>query len=323
MNRRSLIAALAGAPFSARAQTAERRWRIGYLSLGSPAAEASRYKAFREGLAARGYVEGRNIELVDRWLDGRKYEQLGEMAAELVGLKVDVIATYSAAGVKAAQRATGTIPIVFLSVGDAVAVGLVASLARPGGNATGTSYFLPEIAAKRLDLLKEAMPSLGTVGVLFNPANGATEAVLAAARTAAQGLKLGLVEAAAKNPGEIDGAVAALAEKGAGAFTVNEDPMLIYSAPAVAAAAAKHRLGACGFPELATNGGLMAYGIDLVDLWYRGALFIDRIFKGASPADIPVEQATKFLLLVNLKTAGALGVSLPLALTARADETID
>jgi putative ABC transport system substrate-binding protein len=328
MKRRQVMRALAGAPWAAPfaaplAVRAERRYRIGYLSLGSPALESARFEAFQRGLAALGYVEGGNLDIVTRWLDGRPYALLDEMARELVALEPDAIVTYTTPGVQAAKRATATIPIVFLSVGDAVALGLVASLARPGGNVTGTSYFLPELAAKRVELLKEAMPGLTTMGVLFNPSNSSAGAILAATRTAAGKLKVGLVDAEARTAEDLAAAVAVLAEKGAGAFTVNEDPILIYGAAATAALAGKHRLGSCGFPELAEAGGLLGYGIDLFELWRRGALFLDKIFKGAKPADIPVEQATKFVLTANLRTARALGVALPLSLTARADSTID
>jgi len=301
----------------------DRRVRIGYLSLGSPAAEATRFDALRAGLAALGYVEGRNLEIASRWLDGRKYELLGELAQELVAAGVDVIVTYTTPGVNAAKRASQTIPIVFASAGDAVAVGLVASLARPGGNVTGNSYFLPELAAKRLEILKEAVPSLKAAGVLFNPANSSAPSVLAASRTAAEALKLELVEVPTRQPADFDAAVADLAAKGAGGFTVNEDPMLIYGAAATAALAQKHRLATCGFPELASAGGLLGYGVDLVELWRRAATFVDKIVKGARPADIPVEQATKFLLTANTKTARTLGLTLPVALIARADGTIE
>jgi putative ABC transport system substrate-binding protein len=198
-----------------------------------------------------GYVEGRNLDIATRWLDGRPYAQLGDMAKELVSLNVDVMVTYTTPGVTAAKRATDTIPIVFASAGDAVAVGLVASLARPGGNVTGNSYFLPELAAKRLELLKEAVPGIAAAGVLINPANASAQPILAAMRTTAQALKLELVEAPARQPADLDAAIAALAENGVGGFVVTEDPMLIYSAAATATLAVRHRLAACGFSELA------------------------------------------------------------------------
>src|ERR1700724_947636 len=186
MIRRDFIGLLGGVtlgwPLATHAEQADKLYRIGYLSLGSPSAEATRFNSFRAGLAAFGYIEGKNLVIETRWLNGGKYDQLAELAAQLVDLKVDVIITATTPGVSAVKRATTTIPIVFASVGDAVAMGLVSSLARPGGNVTGTSYFLPELAAKRLELLKEAIPGLVQAGVLFNPENPAAQPVLAAMR---------------------------------------------------------------------------------------------------------------------------------------------
>jgi putative tryptophan/tyrosine transport system substrate-binding protein len=308
---------------SARAQQAGKVYRIGYLSLGSPAAEATRFDAFRSGLAALGYVEGKNLFIETRWLDGRKYELLGPLANELVNLKIDVLVTYTTPGVTAAKKATSTIPIVFTTVGDAVAVGIVASLARPGGNVTGTSYFLPQLAAKRLELLKEAIPALMRAGVLFNPANSSIAPVLAAVKSAAQSLKLDLSEFPARSVGELEGAIAAMAARQVGAFVIPEDPMLIYNSSTIANFALKHRLASCGVPEYAQAGGLLAYGIDFVEAWRHAATYVDKILKGTPPADIPVEQATKFRLEINGRTAKALELALPPALLARADDVID
>ena len=308
---------------SARAQQAGRTFRIGYLSLGSPTAEATRFDAFRAGLSALGYVEGKNLVIDTRWLDGRRYELLGPLAAELVNLKIDVLVTYTTPGVQAAKKATATIPIVFATVGDAVAVGVVASLARPGGNVTGTSYFLPQLAAKRLELLKEAMPDLAHAGVVFNPANSSTALVLAALKSAAQSLKLELAEFPARSAGELEGAVAAMVGKQVGGFVIPEDPMLIYNSSTIANLALKHRLASCGVPEYAQAGGPMAFGIDFVEAWRHAATYVDKILKGTPPADIPVEQATKFRLEINARTAKVLGLALPPTLLARADDVID
>jgi putative tryptophan/tyrosine transport system substrate-binding protein len=327
MKRREFITLLGGAavvwPSAASPQQADKLYRIGYLSLGSPAAEATRFNAFRAGLAAFGYVEGKNLVIETRWLNGGKYDQLAELAAQLADLKVDVIVTATTPGVSAVERATTTIPIVFASVGDAVAVGLVSSLARPGGNVTGTSYFLPELAAKRLELLKEAIPGLVQAGVLFNPANPAAQPVLAAMRLTAQSLKLELSEFAAREASDLEAVFAAMAAKPVGALVVTEDPMLIYNSEACANLALKHRIASCGFPEIAQAGGFAAYGIDFVDLWRRAATFVDKILKGAKPADLPVEQATKFVTMVNLKTAKAIGVEVPTSLLARVDAVIE
>jgi putative ABC transport system substrate-binding protein len=327
MKRREFIALLGGVtlggPLAARAQQADKVHRIGYLSLGSPAAEATRFDAFRAGLAALGYVEGKNLVIETRWLDGGKYDQLAVLAAQLVDLKVDVIVTYATPGVSAAKGATTTIPIVFATVGDAVAVGLVSSLARPGGNVTGTSYFTPELATKRLELLKEAIPGLVQAGVLFNPANASAEPVLSAMRLRAQALKVELLELAVRQATDLEGAFAAMAAKPVGAFVVTEDPMLIYSAEASAKLALRYRLASCGFPESALAGGFVAYGIDFPAMWRHAAIFVDKLLKGAKPADLPVEQATRFVTMVNLKTAEAIGVDVPTSLLLRADQVIE
>jgi putative tryptophan/tyrosine transport system substrate-binding protein len=326
VKRRAFIVALGGAaawPLMVRAQQPNKVYRIGYLSLGSPAAEATRFNAFRAGLAALGYVEGKNLVIETRWLNGGKYDQLAELAAQLIDLKVDLIVTYSTPGVSAAKRAASTIPIVFASVGDAVAMGLVASLARPGGNVTGTTYFLPELNAKRLELLKEAIPGLERAGVLLNPANPASEPVLAAMRLSAESLKLKLSEFAARAVADLDGAFAAMAAQSVGAFVIAEDPTLILNSETSAKLALKYRLAGCSFPEFAQAGGLLAYGIDFVELWRHATTYVDKIFKGATPADLPVEQATKFVTVVNLQTAKALGLDIPPTLLVRADEVIE
>lgn len=326
MRRRKFISLLGSAvalPFAARAQPSGKLHRIGYLSLGSPAAEATRFDALKAALAALGYVEGKNLVFETRWLDGRSYDQLPELAKQLADSNVDIIVTATTPGVSAAKRATTTIPIVFASVGDAVAMGLVSSLARPGGNVTGTSYFLPELASKRLELLKQAIPGLSRAGVLFNPANRSAEAIVSAMRSTAQPLGLELSEFAAREASDLEGAFAAMADKKVGAFVITEDPMLIYNSDAIAKLALKYRIASCGFPESAKAGGFAAYGIDFVDLWRRAATFVDKIQKGTKPADLPVEQATKFVTIVNLKVAKAIGIEVLPTLLARADEVIE
>jgi len=327
MRRRDFIKGIAGStvalPFAARAEQADRVYRIGYLSLGSPSAEATRYDAFRAALAALGYVEGKNLVIETRWLAGGKYDQLTDLAAQLVDLKVDVIVTYATPGVSAAKRATTTIPIIFATVGDAVAVGLVSSLARPGGNVTGTSYFVPELNAKRLELLKEAIPRLTQAGVLFNPTNPMHEPILSTIRLTAQSLRVELAEYAVHDVTDFDGAFAAMATKPVSAVVITEDPLLIYNSDACAKLALKYRLASCGFTEFAQAGGFTAYGIDFLEMWRHAATFVDKILKGAKPADLPVEQATKFLTMVNLKTAKAIGIEVPTSLLLRADEVIE
>ncbi len=207
----------------------------------------------------------------------------------MVALKVNVIVTYATPGVSAAKRATATIPIIFATVGDAVAVGLVSSLARPGGNVTGTSYFLPDLAAKRLELLKETIPGLVQAGVLFNPANRSAEPVLSAMRLTARSLNVELAEFAAREPTDLEGAFAAMAGKSVGALVITEDPMLIYNTEASATLALKYQLAACGFPEFAQAGGLVAYGIDFPEMWRRAATFVDRVLRARNP---PIFQSS-------------------------------
>lgn len=327
MRRRQFVGALGATaaiwPLSARAQLPGRIYRIGYLSLGSPAAEATRFDAFKAGLAGLGYVEGRNLIIETRWLDGRKYDDLAGLADQLVLQKPDVIVTATTPGVSAVNRATTAIPIVFASVGDAVATGLVSSLARPGGNVTGTSYFLPELGAKRIELLKEAMPGLTKAGILYNSTNRAAEAVLAAVRRSALALKIDLSEYGVREPGDLEEIFAAMAAKSVGAVVITEDPMLIYHSEALAKLALRHRLATCGFPESAQVGGFAAFGIDFVQLWRQAATFVDKILRGAKPSDLPVELATKFVTAVNLKTAKAIGIDVPTSLLLRADQVFE
>lgn len=326
-NRRNLVIALGSSalatPLGSFAQQQGKVYRIGYLSLGSSAEEANRFNAFRAGLASLGYIEGKNLVIETRWLDGGRYERLPELATQLVELKVDVIVTYATPGVSAVKRVTRTVPIVFTTAGDAVASGLVSSLARPGGNVTGNSYFIPELAAKRLEILKEAITGLVHVGVLFNPANRSSEPVLSAMRLAAQSLKVKLSEFAVREATHLEGAFAVMAAKSVGGLVITEDPMLIYNTEASAKLALKYRLASCGFPESAMAGGLLAYGIDFPEMWRHTATFVDRILKGSRPADIPVEQATKFEMVVNMKTARALGTKIPNSILVRATKVIE
>ena len=279
-------------------------------------------EAFRAGLRDLGYQEGRDIVIEYRWADG-KYDRLPALFAELVRLKVDVIVTHGTPGVLAAKKATSTIPIVMAVVGDALGSGLVSSLARPGGNVTGLTFFNPELAAKRLELLKETMPGLTDVGILLNLANPINEPILPQMSQVAHSLKLELHQFDVRGPTEFEGAFAAMAAKRVGALVVIEDAMLLANAPAVAALALKQRLPSCGWPDFAVAGGLMAYGVNFPDMFRRAATFVDKILKGAKPGDLPVERSTKFEFVINLKTAKALGVTVPYSLLARADEVIE
>jgi putative ABC transport system substrate-binding protein len=275
----------------------------------------------RAGLRDLGYVEGKNLVIEFRWAE-EKYERLPELAAELVRLKVDVIVTYGP-GTRAAKAATTTIPIVMATSADPVALGLVASLARPGGNVTGMAGFNPEVAAKRLELLKDAFPRTRQVAVLLNPDNPSLILNLRAMEVAAKSLKLELHQFVVRRSGDLDSAFAAMAKRRVDAVVFGDDPVFVANAGAIAKLAAKTRLPSVGPIELADAGGLMAYGANRLETFRRAAYFVDRILKGAKPADLPVEQATRFETVLNQKTAKALGLQFPQAVLARADRVIE
>jgi len=306
---------------SAEAQRMGRVYRIGFLGATSPSGYALQVEAFRAGLRELGYVQGKNIVIEFRWAEGR-YARLPELAAELVRLKPDVLVTHAIAGTRAAKRATATIPIVMGVAGDAVATGLVEGLARPGGNVTGSSFFFPELNAKRLEVLKEALPRLSRVGVLLNPDNPANVAMLRAMEETAQSVKVQLQAVEVRSPADFEGAFATIMKGRTGALAVCDDALLIAEAARIAGLARMNRLPTIGFIEYAKAGGLLAFGVDFPELWRRAAGFVDKILKGAKPADLPVEQPTKFQVVVNLKTAKALGLTIPQSILVRADEVI-
>ncbi|MGA7034910.1 MAG: ABC transporter substrate-binding protein, partial [Pseudolabrys sp.] len=277
---------------------------------------------FRASLRDLGYQEGWDFVIEYRWADGN-YDRLPTLVEDLIRLKVDVIVTHGTPGVLAAKQATTTIPIVMAVVGDALGSGIVSSLARPEGNVTGLTFFNPELAAKRLELLKEAMPELSDVGILLNLTNPMNEPVLPQMTRVAQPLKLELHQFDVRAPTEFEGAFAAMAAKRVGALVVIDDAILLSNSSAVAALALKQRLPACGWSDFAIDGGLMAYGVDFLDMFRRAATFVDKILKGAKPGDLPIERSTKFETIVNLKTAKALGLTIPYNLVARADQVIE
>ena len=326
--REFLIAVGAGAgafavPLAALAQQSSAKiHRIGFLGTPSAIAFTSRIEALRAGLRELGYVEGKNIILEFRWAEG-KYERLPELAAELVRSKVDVIVTHAPPGTLAAKRATSTIPIVIAVTGDAVATGLVASLARPGANVTGSTFFGPELAAKKLELLKEMQPRMKRAAALVNLDNSQMKSVLQAMEATAKLLKLELQPFGVHAPGEFDSAFSEMLRWRADALVVYEDAMFIANAKAVAELASKRRLPSVGGGEFVEAGGLMSYGVDLLRFWRRAAYFVDRILKGAKPGDLPVEQATRFELVINMKTAKALGIKVPQSVLVRADKVIE
>jgi ABC-type uncharacterized transport system substrate-binding protein len=315
-----LTLSLLAMPLAAEAQAGKMR-RVAFLGSTSPSGCASQMEAFRAGLRDVGYVEGQNLLIEYRWAQGNN-QRLPQLAAELVRWKPDVLVTHGPPGTLAAKRATDTIPIVLGAIGEAVAIGAVEGLARPGGNVTGLSFFVPELSAKRLEGLKEAVPRLSRVGVLLKRDNPINMAVLKAMEHAAQALTIHLQPVEVREPADIEGAVSALVKGHARAMAVHEEVMLIALAERIADLAARHQLPTVGFVEYARAGGLLAFGVNFPDLWRRAAVFVDKILKGAKPADLPVELTTKFELVINLKTAKALGLDPPDA-PARADQVIE
>ena len=309
-------------PLAVEAQPSAHVPRIGLLSLFSPALGESKAESFRQGLRDLGYIEGQNIRIESRWAAGHR-ERLAELAADLVRLEVAVIVTESTPAALAAKQATQTIPIVTAAIGDPVAVGLVASLARPGGNVTGLTFQAPELSGKRLELLKEAASQTTLVAVLWNAANPAHMSGLEGIKAAAQSLGLPLQAVAVRTPSDFDMAFEAMASTRPSALITLGDGMLLDNRMRIVAFAAQSRLPAI-FPdrEFAEAGGLMTYGQNLAANFRRAAAFVDKILKGAKPADLPVEQPMKFEFVINLKTAQDLGITIPPTLLFLADEVI-
>ncbi len=319
----TLSSGLFVAPLAADAQQPAKVARIGYLGSAGPGTPVSHLlDAFRQGLRELGYVEGRNIAIEYRGAEGR-FGRLPDLAAELVRLRVDVILVGGTPAALAAKNATGTIPIVLAGVGDPVGTGLVASLARPGGNITGLSFQTPELSAKQLELLKEAIPELSRVAVLSNPGNAGTAPMLRETELAARALGVQLRVMEVRSPDQFASAFARMRRERAGALLVLADPLFFLHRAQLAELAAKSRLPAMyGVTEHAQAGGLMAYSPNFANLFRRAATFVDRILKGAKPADLPVEQPTRFELVINLKTAKALGLTIPPSVLIRADQVI-
>ena len=322
------ITLLLGGPFipsAAKAQQAAKVARIGILTVNLAAAPHLT-EAFLQGLRDLGYVEGRNVAIEYRDAGG-KVERLPALAAELVALKVDVIMAGSTPNALAAKQATRTIPIVFLSSGDPVTDGLVTSLARPGGNVTGLSSLTPERVGKCLELLTQAVPGVSRVAVLWQPGalgERTEKDMLKGAEVAARALGVRLQFVEARGPADIDRAFSDMTKARAGALTVWTTGMLVSERGRLMALAAKNRLPAVyTLREFVDAGGLMAYGHSQADLNRRAATYVDKILKGAKPADLPVEQPTKFDLVINLKTAKALGLTIPPSLLARADHVVE
>jgi ABC-type uncharacterized transport system substrate-binding protein len=324
MKRRELLLLLGGAIVAARPLRAQQKAMpvIGFLNSASPGPDAY-VAAFRQGLSETGYVEGQNVAIEYRWAEGH-YDRLPALAADLVGRKVDVIAT--SGGIppaRAAKNATTTIPIVFMG-GDPIADGLVASLARPGGNLTGMIFMTAEMVPKRLELLSELVPQAGIIALLVNPDNPIPERIMEDVQEAARakGLQLHLLKAAKES--EIDEAFATLVQLHAGAFILGPDPFLNSRREQLITLAARHAVPAIyDFRENTAAGGLISYGPSLAGTWRQAGTYVGRILRGAKPADLPVQQPTTFELVVNLKTAKTLGLTVPPSILARADDVIE
>jgi len=327
MDRRAFVSgalALVAARFAAGGQNPTKGVRIGWLGLASPGPEVLRIvDAFKQGLHQLGYVEGQNVTFEYRWANGRS-ERLPDRAAQLVLLKVDIIAAASTLGVLAAKQATSTIPIIFLGA-DSDALGLGSRLARPGGNITGVTLVAgPEIGGKYLELLKESVPKISRAALLVRPENSSHALVLKEIEAAARSSKIQVQPVRARTPDELDTAFSAMARARANALIVLADPIFFLHRQRLADLAAKNRLPAMyGLTEHAEAGGLMAYSANFADVARRAATHVDRILKGARPGDLPVEQPTKFELVINLKTAKALGLTIPPSLLLRADQVIE
>jgi putative ABC transport system substrate-binding protein len=324
MRRRNVIlglGAVAAWPRAAGAQQAGKVHKLGFLGGANADGYAPQMEALRLGLRDYGYIEGKNVVLEERWADGR-YDRLPALAAELVGLNVDVIVTQGTPAAFAAKRATPTIPIVMAIVGNPVETGIVKSLSRPGANITGSSFFWADVVAKRLELMKEVMPGLARGGILLNPDNPAMAAMLRVVGERARAINIELRPLNARSLDELDG-VLGLAKEQTEALTVIEDGLFLANAKRIADLAIANRLPSIGFREYCQAGGLVAYGVDFPYIWRQAGVLIDKILRGAKPADLPIQQATRFEIVINLRTVKVLGLTVPPTMLLRADEVIE
>jgi len=320
-----VLGAMAIAPLAALAQQPGKVWRVGFLAPRSrpDSFDSDTYGVFQTSMRELGYVEGKNLVIEWRFADN-KLDRLPELAAEMVRLKVDVIVTSSSPSTRAAQKVTTTIPIVMMGAGDPVGTGLVKSLARPGGNITGVSNITGELGPKRLELMLELMPKLTRAAFLMSVADPVRTRLLEIIQAAGQKRRVEILPVNAWTPQEIDSAFTLLSQQKAGALIVSLNPLFIQQRNRIAELSARHWLP-CITPDriFAEAGCLMSYGSSLADDWRRTATYVERIFKGAKPADLPVEQPTKFELVINGKTAKALGLTIPQSLLTSADKVIE
>jgi putative tryptophan/tyrosine transport system substrate-binding protein len=328
MDRRGFIGTLAGGlfavPLVTAAQPTAKVYRIGFLVTATSTETGHLFKALSEGLRELGYVEGRNVLFERRFAEGRQ-ERLPALAAELVRLKADILVTGSNPVIAAVKQATATIPVVMAVSRDPVGAKFIASLARPGGNITGLANdTAPDIIGKNLALLKEAVPRISRVTYLWNPVPPGAEASKNALESAARNLGVAFQSVEVRGHAELEGAFAAMVRERANGIVVAQDPVTFGSRSQVALLAARSRLPAVyGVREFAEAGGLMSYGPNIADQFRRAAIYVDKILKGAKPGDLPIEQPTKFELVINLKTAKALGLTIPPSLLQRADQVIE
>ncbi len=318
----ALLVAILAAPLPSEGQRSGQVARIGFLGGGSPAINAPILEAFRQGMRDHGNVEGQAFTIEPRYAEGRPV-RLPDLAAELVRLKVDLIVTQSYPAAHAAKQATATIPIVIYAAGDPIGTGLVASLARPGGNITGVSFQETELSVKRLQLLKEAVPRLSRVAVLWNTADLGMSLRFREVQKEAPALGLTLHPLGVHEPGDFDGAFSAMTRDRPHALFVVSDVFTSRNRRRILDFAARSRLPAMyEFASYVNDGGLISYGPSFSEMSRRAAYLVDRILKGAKPADLPVEQPTRFELVINLKTAKALGLTIPPSIMVRADQVI-
>ncbi len=324
MRRREFIALLGflASPRAAQAQQAIKVSRIGFLGSISASKYASQVEALLAGLHDLGYVDGNNISIEFRWAEGN-YDRLPELAAELERLKVDVLVTHGTPATIAAKVATKTIPIVTAAIGDPVAAGVVAGAAEPGGNITGVAIFSPELAVKRLELVTQAIPNAKQVAVVLNLENPLVGAILQGMEAAAVSLAVEVQQIAVRAPSEFENVLSSLAGGRVQAVVLVDDGMLIANAASLGKVISSLRLPSVGFTEFAQGGGLIGYGVNFPEMFRRAAILVDKILKGARPADLPIEQASRFDLTINLMTAKALGLTIPPTLLARANEVIE
>jgi putative ABC transport system substrate-binding protein len=327
MRRREFITLLGGAavvwPLPLSAQQPAKVPRIGFLGNSTATLEAHLVGPFRDGLRDLGYEEGRNIVIEYRWAEGR-YDRFPALIAELIALKVDVIVTAGTPASLAVKKATSSIPLVMVAVGDPVATGLVASLARPGGNITGVTSIAAEIEGKRLELLREVVPELSHIAVLWNAASPIQVIQEKETRAAAQVLGMKMLSLGVRTREEIEDAFAAIVRERPGALFVLADRLFLHHRTRIMDFAVQHRLpGVHAYRELVEVGGLMSYGPSYADMHQRAAIYVDKILKSEKPADLPVERPVKFVLVLNLKAAKALGLTVPASVILRADEVIE